>query len=64
MSSRQHKPRPLVSSEAYLGKARTSEQNHDRETALAAYTAVIEQYPARAEGLNLADKVEALKPLP
>jgi len=50
--------------EAYLGKARTSEQNQDRETALAAYTAVIEQFPARAEGLNLADKVEALKGMP
>jgi tetratricopeptide (TPR) repeat protein len=50
--------------EAYLGKARTAEQSQDRETALAAYTAAIEQFPGRAEGLNLADKVEALKGAP
>jgi TolA-binding protein len=50
--------------EAYLGKARMAEQSQDRETALATYTAVIEQFPGRAEGLNLADKVEALKEAP
>jgi tetratricopeptide (TPR) repeat protein len=47
--------------EAYLGKARTAEQSHDVETSVAAYAAVIEQFPARAGVLGLADKVETLK---
>ena len=47
--------------EAYLGKGRAAEQNHDVEATIAAYSAVIEQFPARAGALSLADKVEALK---
>lgn len=47
--------------EAYLGKGRAAEQGQDIDTALAAYTTAIEQFPARAEGLGLTDKVEALK---
>jgi tetratricopeptide (TPR) repeat protein len=47
--------------EAYLGKGRAAEQNHDTDTALAAYAAVVEQFPSRAETLGIADKVEALK---
>jgi tetratricopeptide (TPR) repeat protein len=47
--------------EAYLGKGRAAEQNRDVETAVAAYSAVIEQFPAQAGALGLADKVEALK---
>jgi tetratricopeptide (TPR) repeat protein len=47
--------------EAYLGKGRAAEQNRDVETAIAAYSAVIEQFPVRAGALGLADKVEALK---
>jgi tetratricopeptide (TPR) repeat protein len=47
--------------EAYLGKGRAAEQNHDTDTALAAYAAVAEQFPSRAETLGIADKVEALK---
>lgn len=47
--------------EAYLGKGRVAEQRHDVETTIAAYSAVIEQFPAHAGALDLADKVEALK---
>jgi tetratricopeptide (TPR) repeat protein len=47
--------------EAYLGKGRAAEQSHDVETVIAAYSAVVEQFPARAEALGLADKVEALR---
>jgi tetratricopeptide (TPR) repeat protein len=47
--------------EAYLGKGRVAEQNHDVETAVAAYSAVIAQFPARATALSLADKVEDLR---
>ena len=47
--------------EAYLGKGRAAEQNHDVEAAIAAYSAVIEQFPVQAGALGLADKVEALK---
>jgi tetratricopeptide (TPR) repeat protein len=47
--------------EAYLGKGRAAEQNHDTDTALTAYAAVVEQFPSRAEALGIADKVEALK---
>jgi hypothetical protein len=47
--------------EAYLGKGRVAEQSHDIETALTAYTAVVEQFPARAEAMGIVDKVEALK---
>jgi tetratricopeptide (TPR) repeat protein len=47
--------------EGYLGKGRAAEQSHDVETTIAAYSAVIEQFPARAGALGLADKVEALK---
>jgi tetratricopeptide (TPR) repeat protein len=54
------KPAALVM-EAYLGKGRAAEQSHEVETAIAAYAAVIEQFPARAGALDLADKVEALK---
>lgn len=54
------KPAGIVM-EAYVGKGRAAEQSHDVETAVAAYAAVIDQFPARAEALGLADKVEALK---
>jgi tetratricopeptide (TPR) repeat protein len=54
------KPAGLIV-EAYLGKGRAAEQSQDVETAIAAYSAVIEQFPARAGALGLADKVEALK---
>jgi tetratricopeptide (TPR) repeat protein len=47
--------------EAYLGKGRAAEQSHDIDTTVAAYSAVIEQFPAKAEALGLADKVEVLK---
>jgi tetratricopeptide (TPR) repeat protein len=47
--------------EAYLGKGRTAEQSHDVETTVAAYSAAIEQFPAQARALGLADKVESLK---
>jgi tetratricopeptide (TPR) repeat protein len=47
--------------EAYLGKGRAAEQSHDVETTIAAYSAVIEHFPAQAGALGLADKVEALK---
>jgi tetratricopeptide (TPR) repeat protein len=46
--------------EAYLGKGRVAEQSHDVATAIAAYSAVIEQFPARAGALRLADKVAGL----
>jgi tetratricopeptide (TPR) repeat protein len=54
------KPPGLVL-EAYLGKGRAAEQSRDVETAMAAYVVVIEQFPARAAELGLADKVEVLK---
>jgi tetratricopeptide (TPR) repeat protein len=54
------KPAGLVM-EAYLGKGRAAEQSHDVDTAIAAYAAVVEQFPARATELGLADKVEVLK---
>jgi tetratricopeptide (TPR) repeat protein len=47
--------------EAYLGKGRAAEQSHDVDAAVAAYAAVLEQFPARAVALGLADKVETLK---
>lgn len=47
--------------EAYLGKGRVAEQRQDVDAALAAYTAVLEQFPARAEALGVADKVASLK---
>jgi tetratricopeptide (TPR) repeat protein len=47
--------------EAYLGKGRAAEQSHDVETTIAAYSAVIEHFPARAAALGLADKVEILR---
>jgi hypothetical protein len=47
--------------EAYLGKARAAEQDHDVDTALTTYAAVIDQFPSGAETLNLIDKVETLK---
>jgi tetratricopeptide (TPR) repeat protein len=47
--------------EAYLGQGRAAEQNHDVETTITAYSAVIEQFPAQAGALSLADKIEALK---
>jgi tetratricopeptide (TPR) repeat protein len=54
------KPAGLIV-EAYLGKGRAAEQNQDVEATIAAYSAVIEQFPARARALDLTDKVEALK---
>jgi tetratricopeptide (TPR) repeat protein len=54
------KPVGLVM-EAYLGKGRAAEQSHDVDSTVAAYSAVIEQFPTKAEALGLADKVEALK---
>jgi tetratricopeptide (TPR) repeat protein len=47
--------------EAYLGKGRAAEQDHDVDSALSAYAVVVEQFPLRAEALGLADKVEVLK---
>jgi len=47
--------------EAYLGKGRVAEGNNHLDQAIAAYAAVIEHFPARAEGLGIAEKVEALK---
>jgi tetratricopeptide (TPR) repeat protein len=47
--------------EAYVGKGRTAELSDDVETTIVAYSAVIEQFPARAGALGLADRVEALK---
>jgi tetratricopeptide (TPR) repeat protein len=47
--------------EAYLGKGRTAEGLNQVNEAIAAYTAIIEHFPARAEGLGVAEKVEALK---
>ena len=47
--------------EAYLGKARVAEAGHDLDTAIAAYAAVVEKFPARAEALGLVEKLEALK---
>jgi tetratricopeptide (TPR) repeat protein len=47
--------------EAYLGKGRVAEGANHIDQAIAAYTAVLEQFPARAEGLGMAEKVEALK---
>jgi tetratricopeptide (TPR) repeat protein len=47
--------------EAYLGKGRVAEQNQDLDTTITAYSAVIEQFPARAGALGLAEKVESLK---
>jgi tetratricopeptide (TPR) repeat protein len=47
--------------DAYLGKGRAAEQSHDAETAVAAYSAILEQFPAQAGALGLADKVETLK---
>jgi tetratricopeptide (TPR) repeat protein len=47
--------------EAHLGKGRAAEQSPDIDTAITAYSAVIEQFPTRAEALNLAEKVDALK---
>jgi tetratricopeptide (TPR) repeat protein len=54
------KPAGLIM-EAYLGKGRTAELSHDVETTIVAYSAVIEQFPARAGALGLADRVETLK---
>jgi tetratricopeptide (TPR) repeat protein len=54
------KPMGLVV-EAYLGKGRVAEQSQDVGTTITAYSAVIEQFPAQAEALGLADKVETLK---
>jgi tetratricopeptide (TPR) repeat protein len=47
--------------EAYLGKGRAAEQRHDVDTVIAVYSAVMEQFPARAGALGLADKVEVLR---
>jgi cytochrome c-type biogenesis protein CcmH/NrfG len=47
--------------EAYLGKARVAEASHDLDTAIAAYAAVVEKFPAHAESLGLVEKLEALK---
>ena len=54
------KPLGLIM-EAYLGKGRTAELSHDVETTIVAYSTVIEQFPARAGALGLADRVETLK---
>jgi tetratricopeptide (TPR) repeat protein len=54
------KPAGLIM-EAYLGKGRAAEADHDVETTIVTYSAVIEQFPVRAGALGLADKVEALK---
>jgi tetratricopeptide (TPR) repeat protein len=47
--------------EAYLGKARVAEASQDLDTAIAAYAAVVEKFPARAEVLGLVEKLEGLK---
>ena len=54
------KPTGLIM-EAYLGKGRAAEQSHDVETTIVAYSAVIEQFPARAGALGLADQGGGLK---
>jgi tetratricopeptide (TPR) repeat protein len=47
--------------EAYLGKGRVAEHNHDLDEAIAAYSTVVERYPAYAQTLGVADKIEALR---
>jgi tetratricopeptide (TPR) repeat protein len=47
--------------EAYLGKGRAAEQSHDVDTVIAVYSVVMEQFPARAGALGLADKLETLR---
>jgi tetratricopeptide (TPR) repeat protein len=50
-----------LSMEAYLGKGRTAEQRQEVETAIGAYAAVLDRFPARAGALGLQDKIEVLK---
>jgi tetratricopeptide (TPR) repeat protein len=50
-----------LSVEAYLGKGRAAEQRQDVETAIEAYAAVLDRFPARAGALGLQDKIEVLK---
>ncbi len=47
--------------EGYMGKARAAEGRNDLESAIAAYSAVAEKFPVRAEALGIAEKVAALK---
>jgi tetratricopeptide (TPR) repeat protein len=47
--------------EAYLGQGRLAERTDDLEAAIAAYTAVVEQFPAYAQAFGIGDKLEALK---
>lgn len=47
--------------EAYLGKGRTAERSNDLDAAIAAYSTVVERYPAYAQTFGVADKVEALQ---
>lgn len=47
--------------EAYLGQGRVAEHSNDLDGAIAAYSTVVENYPAYAETLGITDKVEALK---
>jgi tetratricopeptide (TPR) repeat protein len=46
---------------AYLGKGRVAEHNNDLDGAIAAYSTVVERYPAYAQTFGIADKIEALK---
>jgi tetratricopeptide (TPR) repeat protein len=47
--------------EAYLGKGRAAEHNNDFDSAIAAYSTVVERYPAYAQMFGIADKIEALQ---
>ena len=47
--------------EAFVGKGRAAERGGDLETAIAAYSAVLEKFPLQAEILGIADRVAALK---
>jgi tetratricopeptide (TPR) repeat protein len=47
--------------EAYLGRGRVAEHQHELDEAIAAYSVVVERYPSYAQSLAITDKVEALK---
>jgi tetratricopeptide (TPR) repeat protein len=52
---------PGFLAEAYLGKGRVAEHNRDVDEAIAAYSTVVERYPAYAQTFGVADRIEALK---
>jgi tetratricopeptide (TPR) repeat protein len=47
--------------EAYYGKGRALERGNDLDGAIAAYAVVVERYPASAQTLGIADKIETLQ---